>query len=254
VLEAGVQQPGRTNSVDGSLRMLILIAAGQWPAITHRKVRPGLNAMISQFFEVQIKEGLIHRYLDLAASLKPALDVMGGCLFIDRFKSLTRENLLLSYQIWQDEGSMVAWRVDAKHHTVQEAGREKVFDDYRIRIAQVVHEEQAGKAPWCPDRLSPYNDPKRRPPTFVVAAESRNQELPVETSWTCDVFESVYRPGIFAHLVDVPSSEAGVDLGRKFFADSTTEYFRVFEVMRDYGMFNRKEAPQYYPPVPPPVK
>jgi len=32
--------------------------------------------MISQFFEVQIKEGQINRYLDLAASLKPSLEAM----------------------------------------------------------------------------------------------------------------------------------------------------------------------------------
>jgi len=83
--------------------------------------------MISQFFEVKIKEGLISRYMDLAASLKPALTAMGGCLFIDRYKSLTRENLLLSYQIWQDEGAMTAWRVHSGHHKVQETGREGFF-------------------------------------------------------------------------------------------------------------------------------
>ena len=209
--------------------------------------------MISQFFEVQIKEGQVDRYLNLAASLKPSLEAMGGCLFLDRFKSLTRKNLLLSYQIWLDEGSMIAWRVDAKHHTVQETGREQVFADYRIRIAQVVHEERSEKLAWRPERLSPYNDPKRRPPTFVVASESRNRELSVGTSWKRDVFESVYRPGIFAHLVDVPSSDAGVGFGRQLLADSTTDYFRVFEVMRDYGMFNRAEAPQYYPPVQSPM-
>ena len=210
--------------------------------------------MIAQFFEVQPKEGQVDRYLNLAASLKPSLEAMGGCLFLDRFKSLTRRNLLLSYQIWLDEGSMIAWRVDAKHHKVQEAGREQVFADYRIRIAQVVHEERPEQLPWHPERLTPYNDPERRPPTFVVASESKSRELPVGTAWQCDAFESVYRPGIFAHLVDVPSSDAGVDFGRQLLADSTTEYFRVFEVMRDYGMFNRTEAPQYYPPVRPPAQ
>ncbi len=210
--------------------------------------------MISQFFEVQIKEGQIDRYLDLADSLKPSLEAMGGCLFIDRFRSLTRKDLLLSYQIWQDEASMTAWRVNEKHHTVQETGRQKVFADYRIRIAQVIHEELPNKMAWRPERLSPYNDPKRRPPTFVVASESRNRDVSARTSWTRDVFESIYRPGIFAHLVDVPSPDAGVGFGQQLFADSTTEYFRVFEVMRDYGMFNRAEAPQYYPPVPPPVR
>jgi heme-degrading monooxygenase HmoA len=210
--------------------------------------------MISQFFEVQMRGGQVDRYLDLAASLKPSLELMGGCLFIDRFKSLSRKNLLLSYQIWRDEGSMIAWRVDAKHHAIQEIGREQVFADYRIRIAQVIHEERPEKPVWRPERLSPYNDPERRPPTFVVASESRNRQLPVETPLKHDAFESVYRPGVFAHLVDVPSPDAGLDFGRQLFADSTTEYFRVFEVMRDYGMFNRREAPQYYAPVQPPAQ
>src|SRR3954453_13010219 len=124
--------------------------------------------MIAQFFEVQIKEGQVDRYLDLAASLKPSLEAMGGCLFIDRFRSLNRKNLLLSYQIWQDEGSMIAWRVDAKHHKVQEAGREHVSADYRIRIAQVLHEEWPETSACRPERLSPYNDPARHAPTFVV--------------------------------------------------------------------------------------
>ncbi len=210
--------------------------------------------MISQLFEIQIKEGQVDRYLSLAASLKPTLEAMGGCLFLDRFKSLHRKNVVLSYQIWQDEGSLVAWRVNAKHHVVQETGREQVFADYRIRISQVIHKERPEKPTWRPERLSPYNDPNRRAPTFVVASESRNPELPVETSWKRDAFESVYRPGIFAHLVDVPSSDDGVAFGRQLFADSTTEYFRVFEVLRDYGMFDRAEAPQYYPPVQQPVQ
>ena len=205
--------------------------------------------MISQFFEIQIKEGHINRYMDLAAALKPALTEMGDCLFIDRFKSLTRENLLLSYQIWQDEGSMTAWRVDRSHHRVQELGRESIFSDYRIRIAQVIHEARPGKPSSQPERRTPYNDPARRRPTYVIATESKNAELPVGTRWQRDSFASMYRPGYFAHLVDVPDERAGVEFGTRLFADPTTEYFRVFEVMRDYGMYDRTEAPQYYPPV-----
>jgi heme-degrading monooxygenase HmoA len=207
--------------------------------------------MIAQFFEVEIKDGHVDTYMNLAASLKPALDAMGGCLFIDRFKSLTRENLLLSYQIWQDEGSMTAWRVHAGHHRVQEIGRQDVFSNYRIRIAQVVHDARPGKPIWQPQRYTPYNDPARRPPTYVIAAESRNPQLPVATPWRRDSFESVYRDGCFAHLVDVPDYPSGLEFGAQIFSDPTTEYFRVFEVMRDYGMYDRTEAPQYYAPVTP---
>lgn len=205
--------------------------------------------MISQFFEVQIKPGHQDQYLDLAASLKPALMAMGGCLFIDRFKSLTRENLLLSYQIWQDEAAMTAWRVNAHHHEVQRTGREKVFSDYRIRVAQVIHEARPGQPVWQPERRTPYNDPARRPPTYVIASESKSAQLPVKVEWRSDVFGSVYRDGHYAHLIDLPDYQSGVEFGPRLFGDPTTEYFRIFEVMRDYGMYDRTEAPQYYPPI-----
>jgi heme-degrading monooxygenase HmoA len=205
--------------------------------------------MIALFFEVETRPGHRDQYLNLAASLRPDLDAIGGCLFIDRFASLSRENLLLSYQIWQDEGAMTAWRVHGYHHDVQTIGREKVFSDYRIRVAQVIHEEKPGKPVWQPARHTPYNDPARRPSTFVLIAESKRAELPVETEWRRDAFKSVYRDGIFAHLIDVPDQQPGVELGRQLLADSTMEYFRVVEVMRDYGMYDRSEAPQYYPPV-----
>ena len=76
--------------------------------------------MIGLFFEVQSREGHQDQYLNLAASLRPALDAIGGCLFIDRFKSLSRKNLLLSYQIWRDEGALTAWRVHGGHHKVHQ--------------------------------------------------------------------------------------------------------------------------------------
>ncbi len=205
--------------------------------------------MIGLFFEVQTRPGHRDQYLELAASLRPALDANGGCLLIDRFQSLSRDNLLLSYQIWQDEGALTAWRVHAKHHRVQEIGREAVFSDYRIRIAQVIHEARPNQPIWRPERRTPYNDPAGRAPTYVLAAESKSAKLPVSTEWRRDTYASVYREGQFAHLIDVPDPQSGIALGERLFADTTTEYVRVFEVMRDYGMFERAEAPQYYPPV-----
>src|SRR5262245_40621824 len=158
--------------------------------------------MMSLFFEIEFKPDRTEQYLNLAASLKPALDKMGGCLFLDRFRSLSRENLILSYQIWQDEAAMTAWRVDAQHHNVQTLGREKVFSDYRLRIAQVIHEARPGKPVWRPERRTPYNDPARRKPTYVLASESTNTELPVTTQWRQDYFERMKRDGSFGNMVD----------------------------------------------------
>ena len=41
--------------------------------------------MIGLFFEVQTRPGHRDQYLNLAASLKPELEAVGGCLFIDPF-------------------------------------------------------------------------------------------------------------------------------------------------------------------------
>ena len=50
-------------------------------------------------------------------------------------------------------------------------------------------------------------------------------------------------------LVELPAALLVVAEIIILFADPTTQYFRIFEVMRDYGMYERTEAPQYYPPV-----
>ena len=55
------------------------------------------------------------------------------------------------YARWQEDFALV-----------QELGRERVFSDYRIRIAQVIHEARSGKPVWQPERRTPYNDPARR--------------------------------------------------------------------------------------------
>lgn len=81
--------------------------------------------MIGLFFEVQTREGHRDQYLKLAASLRPELDALGGCVFIDRFQSLTRDNVLLSYQIWQDEAALTAWRAHGHHHQVQRSAAKK---------------------------------------------------------------------------------------------------------------------------------
>jgi heme-degrading monooxygenase HmoA len=204
--------------------------------------------MMSLFFEVEIKPGRTDQYLNLAASLKPELDTLGGCLFLDRFKSLSRDNLILSYQIWLDEGSLTAWRVHAHHHDVQTLGRDRVFTDYRIRVAQVIYETKRDQPVWQPEWRTLYNDPARRPPTYVLVTESKSATLPATCNWPREAFASVYREGQFAHLVTLPDHQSGVQLAQRLFDEPATEYVRIVEVVRDYGMYERAEAPQFYPP------
>jgi hypothetical protein len=64
-----------------------------------------------------------------------------------------------------------------------------------------------------------------------------------------DVFESIYNPGklmVKGSWVG-PSDAARFQPARIF--DASTVRHRAVRIIRDYGMFDRRETPQYYPEV-----
>lgn len=205
--------------------------------------------MLALFFEVTPRPGQMDRYLAMAAALKPKLDALGGCLFIDRFRNLARPDSLLSCQMWRDEAALTAWRVHEAHHQTQEAGRNAVFSDYRLRVAEVIREEEPGKPAWQPQRLSAYNDPGAKTPRYVVLAESTSATLDAPAGVTHEAFESINRKGEFAHLFTVPNLPTALEITENCRIGAPAYRFRIGEVERDYSMHERGEAPQYYPPV-----
>ena len=94
--------------------------------------------MIAVIFEVWPADG--ERYLGIAAQLRPLLDGIDGFLSIERFESLSEPGKMLSLSFWRDETAVRQWREHAEHRAAQRAGRETVFDDYRLRIATVVRD------------------------------------------------------------------------------------------------------------------
>jgi heme-degrading monooxygenase HmoA len=174
--------------------------------------------MIGLFFEVIPLEGHAARYFELAATLRPELDQSGGVLFIDRYTSLDRPDVVLSHQWWADEEALVRWRQNSQHRAIQRAGREQHFRDYRIRIGRAVEPSRAASAArslWVS-----YHD--------GAPAGPRAGEL----------FKSVYRNGQFLVLSErAPETQVLAH-------DS-----KIFELTRDYTMYDRTEAPQQYPPV-----
>lgn len=96
--------------------------------------------MIAVIFEVRPAPGRTDAYLDLAAALRPELTQVSGFLSVERFRSLNEPDKLLSLSFFQDEAAVLAWRTLSSHRVAQEAGRQGIFDDYRLRIAQVVRD------------------------------------------------------------------------------------------------------------------
>ncbi len=96
--------------------------------------------MIAVIFEVWPKAGKAAEYFDMAASLRPALEQVDGFISIERFESVTQRGKFLSISFWRDEAAVDAWRNVEGHRTAQATGRERIFVDYRIRVADVMRD------------------------------------------------------------------------------------------------------------------
>lgn len=203
--------------------------------------------MIGLFFEVMPRSGHEQAYFDIAAGLRPELDKNPGLLFIDRFKSIGKPRLVLSHSHWRDEASLAAWRTHAKHHAAQVAGRNQHFEDYRLRIGQLVCEWIApAGGPRRLETTNSYNDPTLQRERFILASSASS---PVKAGDDSDVLASVSREREYIALATVPSLPDGLEALERLSLEPAMTSIRLYLVSRDYGMFDRKEAPQYYPPV-----
>lgn len=170
--------------------------------------------MLALFFEVRPVDGGVATYLERAAALRPALDRSGGCLFLDRLRSLDRDGWLLSFQLWEDAAALDRWRRDAGHREAQQAGRGGLLADYRLRVAEVHARAPAAAGPDC---------------LRLAEAMDATPEGPGE------VFESLYRPGVRVRLAQLPWDQATT-------AGAGTSA-RCCHVLRDYGPVDRAQAP-----------
>lgn len=93
--------------------------------------------MIAVIFEVTPAAGKKDEYFTIAAALKPVLEKVEGFISIERFQSINDPEKVLSLSFWKDEESIKQWRNTEMHRLAQSKGRESIFKDYRLRIADV---------------------------------------------------------------------------------------------------------------------
>ena len=205
--------------------------------------------MFCVLFEVRPKPKQWDSYLGLAALLRPELVRMDGFIDNVRYASKRRPGLLLSVSVWRDEKARIRWRTHALHHGIQGKGRTEVFSDYHLRVGEIAADpahradmtETGTKLVTLIEARPPAGLDADAPPEALAAALGL-QDLPREPAdW--DVFEAILTPGDLLLLIswrDLADAEAVIS------APGT----RQVRIVRDYGMADRHEAPQYYPPVP----
>jgi heme-degrading monooxygenase HmoA len=215
-------------------------------------------------FEVHPRADRWDAYLGYAGMLRPELQRIEG--FVDnlRYRSLTRQGWILSLSSWRDEKALVRWRTHAKHHEVQEKGRSDVFLDYHLRVGQVtrdtrvpkghaLHEQRLdetetgeGTAVTLIDARRAAEWVKQADPADVAGSLGFADNYPALAAW--DVFDAVLAPGDIILLTSWRDQTAAKKFENTVALEEGARLRRV-RVVRDYGMFDRREAPQYYPDI-----
>jgi heme-degrading monooxygenase HmoA len=222
------------------------------------------RSMFSVIFEVHPRLDQWDAYLGYAKLLRPELEQIEGFVDNIRYRSLTREGWILSLSGWRDEKALVRWRTRANHHDVQEKGRSRVLLDYHLRVGQLTRDTRPPEGHALQEQRLDETETgegttvtlidARRPPEWVKEATPDDvaQRLglaptaPGLVAW--DVFDAVLTPGDVILLLSWRDETAAEAFERTVGLQDGARLRRV-RVVRDYGMFDRREAPQYYPEV-----
>ena len=189
--------------------------------------------MHALFFEVRPKPGHLDHYFDHVERLRPVLAQHKGLRFLDRFSAPSDSDLLLSHQIWDSEDAIIAWRKDATHRRSQSAGRQVHFADYRIRVgARVLHWTVGAQV---------------KPAPLVMASDVSHilalySTQPVKAP-AFGAFESVNNKGRFISLVTTDGYTAAQALLNNNLGAPGLEEGAIYSIRRDYGQFDRAQAP-----------
>ena len=217
--------------------------------------------MFSVIFEVKPAQTRFDEYLELAKRLRPILETIDGFIDNERFESQRRPGWMLSHSTWRDEKALVRWRTVAEHHAVQAQGRDEVLDDYHLRVGDVtadttgpVHEQRFDETEIAPAKvvtlteITPTSDHESGDAADLPDALGLG--LSPAGVIDHDVFASIYNPGKLALLVSWTDADAASAWTPAAGPEVAGLRHRAVRVVRDYGKFDRREAPQYYPDAP----
>lgn len=219
--------------------------------------------MFAVIFEVQPKTERWDDYLGLAGFLKPKLEAIDGFIDNERFASRRTKGRVLSLSTWRDEKAVIRWRTLGAHHAVQEKGRSEIFEDYHLRVGEVIADTQvppgasleqqrfdateigAAKVVTITE-LSPHqgDKPTGADPAVALGLPRSGADGLVDQ----EVFDSITTPGKQVLLVSW-ADQGHADRWRPKPVAGAAVRHRCVRVIRDYGMRDRREAPQYYPEV-----
>jgi len=211
-----------------------------------REVTAGYDrsTMFSVVFEVVPRAGHFDAYLANAKLLKPEIERIDGFIDNERFASRSYPGRILSHSTWRDEKALVRWRTLAVHHEIQEKGRFEIFSDYHLHVGEIVTDTHAPAGQRLDQQRFDFTETGTAKyltilevPAGVPFAEP-HPGTPGLVEFDC--YESIHHAGnvfVLSAWIDLPQQPSPTPEGVRR---------RTVRVIREYGMFSRSEAPQYY--------
>jgi heme-degrading monooxygenase HmoA len=221
--------------------------------------------MFAVMFEAHPQPSRRDTYLEWATLLGTDLRQIPGFVDDDYYQSLSRAGWVLSLSTWEDEKALVSWRTHPKHQLAQAEGRDEVFIDYTLRTGQLTRDtdlpegcalsEQrldetvagAGNTAVLLDTTPATPAPTTHDAAEMAAHLGLDLDAAGLTDW--DIYEAMLTPGHFLMRTvwhDQTAAEAFETTAA--FPDGTR--LRRIRIIRFYSMYDRREAPQYYPDYP----
>ncbi len=207
--------------------------------------------MFVVIFEVQPHPEQFGQYLEYGKLLRPELEQIDGFIDNERFTSAEHAGRILSLSSWRDEKALIRWRTHARHHDVQEQGRSVIFAGYHLRVGEVAAD--SALPPGEVVRQQRFDETQTGLAKALVIVEHtapREGAIAMPGALQAERVDSLYVAGKQVILGGWESQEAA----ERWYAAQpvvSEQRLRRVRIIRDYGMYDRHEAPQYYPPVPP---
>jgi heme-degrading monooxygenase HmoA len=215
--------------------------------------------MFVVIFEVQPKRQRWNDYLTLAGSLRPELEKIDGFISNERFASQRNHGRVLSLSTWRDEKAIVRWRTLALHHSAQQKGRSDIFEDYHLRVGEVVADAHLPKGHSPPQQR--FDETETGAAKLVTISELTDRESAAGDLATRLRLPKAGTDGLLEEepFTGINDPEKLLLLASWTGAITATAWqpakdfaglrHRAVRIIRDYGMRDRREAPQYHPPV-----
>ena len=208
--------------------------------------------MFAVIFEVRPRQERWEDYLGLARLLRPELERIEGFIDNERFEHQPDRGRLLSLSLWENEKALVRWRTLALHHEAQERGRREIFADYHLRVGEVIGDSAQPPIDLLAGQRFDTTQSGAAPVVTISIAQPPAPSLPDAGDHpaviACDRFTSLTTAGKRLVLMAWRDPMAAEDWDRaQRPGGDALRHLRV-RIIRDYGLHDRREAPQYFPP------